>query len=91
MGRSALKALRRHLLVEAGDDRDLSRLLQEMRLLRVQQTGNVQVEVDSTESVDLTKVLEEMREQYEALVAKNRLELEKWFKSKVRNVPQENI
>lgn len=55
-----------------------------MRLLRVQQSGTVNVEVDSTESVDLTKVLEEMREQYESVVVKNKLELEKWFKAKVR-------
>lgn len=57
-----------------------------MRLARIQQTGNVNVEMDSTESVDLTKVLDEMREQYEAVTAKNKLELEKWFQSKVRNV-----
>ncbi|XP_041819938.1 keratin, type I cytoskeletal 19-like [Chelmon rostratus] len=56
---------------------------EEMRLLRVQQSGTVNVEVDSTESVDLTKVLEEMREQYESVVVKNKLELEKWFKAKV--------
>ena len=55
-----------------------------MRLVRVQQSGNVNVEVDSTDSVDLSKVLEEMREQYEAVMAKNKLELEKWFKAKVR-------
>lgn len=57
-----------------------------MRLARIQQTGNVDVKVDSTESVDLTKVLDEMREQYEAVTVKNKLELEKWFQSKVRNV-----
>nr|XP_046261350.1 keratin, type I cytoskeletal 19-like [Scatophagus argus] len=56
---------------------------EEMRLARVQQSGTVNVEVDSTESVDLTKVLEEVREQYESVMMKNKLELEKWFKSKV--------
>uniref|UniRef100_A0A3Q3LTV2 Keratin 99 n=1 Tax=Labrus bergylta TaxID=56723 RepID=A0A3Q3LTV2_9LABR len=60
---------------------------EEMRQLRIQQSGTVNVEVDSAASVDLTKVLEEVRLQYEALVLKNNLELEKWFKAKVR---QEN-
>lgn len=57
-----------------------------MRELEIQQTGSVNVEVDSVESVDLTRVLEEMREKYETLVKKNKLELEKWFQSKVRRV-----
>uniref|UniRef100_A0A4W6CAQ6 Keratin 99 n=1 Tax=Lates calcarifer TaxID=8187 RepID=A0A4W6CAQ6_LATCA len=55
---------------------------EEMHLLRIQQSGTVNVEVDSAESVDLTKILEEMREQYEAVVAKNKMEVEKWFQTK---------
>lgn len=58
-------------------------MLQEMHELKIQQTGSVNVEVDSADSVDLTKVLQEVREQYETLVQKNKLELEKWFQSKV--------
>lgn len=60
-------------------------MLQEMILLRTQHTGNVNVEVDSTESVDLTKILEEMRQRYETVVRNNNIELEKWFKSQVRH------
>ncbi|XP_044047359.1 keratin 99 [Siniperca chuatsi] len=56
---------------------------EEINQLRIQHTGTVNVEVDSAQSVDLTKVLEEMREQYEAVVLKNKMELEKWFQSKV--------
>ncbi|TKS69109.1 Keratin, type I cytoskeletal 20 [Collichthys lucidus] len=56
---------------------------EEMILLRTQQSGNVNVEVDSTESVDLTKILEEMRQQYETVVRNNNIKLEKWFKSQV--------
>uniref|UniRef100_A0A3B4T4V2 Keratin 99 n=1 Tax=Seriola dumerili TaxID=41447 RepID=A0A3B4T4V2_SERDU len=52
--------------------------------MRVQQSGAVNVDVDSAESVDLTKVLQEVREQYEAVVVKNKQELDKWFQSKVR-------
>ncbi|KAA8595181.1 hypothetical protein FQN60_012316 [Etheostoma spectabile] len=55
----------------------------EKRLLNVQQAGMVNVEVDSKQSVDLTLVLQEIREQYEAMVVKNKQELEKWFQSKV--------
>uniref|UniRef100_A0A3B4XDS5 Keratin 99 n=1 Tax=Seriola lalandi dorsalis TaxID=1841481 RepID=A0A3B4XDS5_SERLL len=57
---------------------------EEMSQVRVQQSGAVNVDVDSAESVDLTKVLQEVREQYEAVVVKNKLELDKWFQSKVR-------
>lgn len=60
-------------------------MLQEMILLRTQHTGKVNVEVDSTESVDLTKILEEMRQRYETVVRNNNIELEKWFKSQVRH------
>ncbi|KAG8015153.1 Keratin [Nibea albiflora] len=56
---------------------------EEMRLLRVQQSGKVNVEVDSTESVDLSKILEEMRLQYESVVQNNNIQLEKWFKSQL--------
>ena len=59
-------------------------VLQEMHQLQTQQAGTVNVEVDSPDSTDLTKVLEEMREQYETLMKNNKLELEKWYQSKVR-------
>lgn len=59
-------------------------MLQEMHELKIQQTGSVNVEMDNAESVDLTRVLEEFREKYETVVKKNKLELEKWFQSKVR-------
>ena len=58
--------------------------LQELRLLRVQQTGNVNVEVDSSESVDLLKTLQDIREYYETMVVKNKQDVEKWFQDKVR-------
>ncbi|XP_023277753.1 keratin, type I cytoskeletal 19-like [Seriola lalandi dorsalis] len=59
---------------------------EEMSQVRVQQSGAVNVDVDSAESVDLTKVLQEVREQYEAVVVKNKLELDKWFQSKVTSL-----
>lgn len=57
-----------------------------MRLARSHCAGTVNVEVESTESADLTKTLQEIREQYESVVTKNKVEAERWFKSKVRNL-----
>lgn len=45
--------------------------------------GQVNVEMDATPGVDLTRVLAEMREQYEAMAEKNRREAEEWFNKKV--------
>ncbi|XP_068585088.1 keratin, type I cytoskeletal 19-like [Cebidichthys violaceus] len=59
---------------------------EELRQLRIQQTGTVHVEVESAKSVDLTVVLQEVRDQYEAVVVKNKQELEKWFQSKVETL-----
>lgn len=51
-------------------------------------SGNVNVEVDNrSDQVDLSKVLEEMREQYESAMVKNKQDQEKWFNAKVRNSP----
>lgn len=40
-------------------------------------------EMDAAPGVDLTRVLSEMREQYEAMAEKNRRDAEAWFFSKV--------
>ncbi|XP_003453824.1 keratin, type I cytoskeletal 20 [Oreochromis niloticus] len=64
---------------------------EEMSQLRIQCSGSVNVEVDSAHSIDLTKVLEEMREQYETVVSKNKVEVEKWFQSKVETLQKEII
>lgn len=45
--------------------------------------GQVNVEMDATPGIDLTRVLAEMREQYEAMAEKNRRDAEAWFFSKV--------
>ncbi|XP_067440008.1 keratin, type I cytoskeletal 19-like [Thunnus thynnus] len=56
---------------------------EEMKHLRVQQSGAVEVKVDSADSVELLTVLEEMRKQYEELVIKNKQDAEKWFQNKM--------
>lgn len=57
-----------------------------MRLARTQLTGDVNVEIDSrSDQADLMNVLEEMREQYESVMIKNKQDQEKWFNARVRN------
>ncbi|XP_029293875.1 keratin 99 [Cottoperca gobio] len=59
---------------------------EELHRMRIQQTGDINVEVDSPQSVNMELVLQEMREQYESVVVKNNQELEKWFQTKVDNL-----
>ncbi|XP_051532674.1 keratin, type I cytoskeletal 47 kDa-like isoform X1 [Myxocyprinus asiaticus] len=53
-----------------------------LHLLREQQSGSVNVEIDCTARSDLDKELQEMRAQYETLIEKKRREAEEWFHSK---------
>ena len=57
--------------------------LKEMKEFSNQLAGQVNVEMDATPGIDLTRVLAEMREQYEAMAEKNRRDAEAWFFSKV--------
>ncbi|XP_069807659.1 keratin, type I cytoskeletal 14-like [Dendropsophus ebraccatus] len=56
---------------------------EQMDELRKQAIGGVNVEVDVAPSVDLGKIMEEMRAQYEQLVEKQRLEAKSVFEKKV--------
>ncbi|NXJ70612.1 K1C14 protein, partial [Rostratula benghalensis] len=56
---------------------------EEMNALRGQVGGEISVEMDAAPGIDLTKILAEMREQYESLAEKNRRDAEQWFFSKV--------
>lgn len=60
-----------------------SPLAQEMNALRGQVGGDVSVEMDAAPGVDLSRILNEMRDQYEKMAEKNRKDAEDWFFSKV--------
>lgn len=60
-----------------------SRPPQEMNSLRGQVGGEINVEMDAAPGVDLSRILSEMRDQYEKMAEKNRKDAEDWFFSKV--------
>lgn len=58
-----------------------------MAALRCQvSSGSVNVEVDAKPQEDLTRILDEVRCQYEAIAQKNRKEMDAWYKVKVSGV-----
>uniref|UniRef100_A0A8C2VSB8 Keratin, type I cytoskeletal 17 n=1 Tax=Chinchilla lanigera TaxID=34839 RepID=A0A8C2VSB8_CHILA len=62
---------------------------EEMKEFGSQLAGQVTVEMDAAPGVDLTRVLAEMREQYEAVAEKNRRDAEAWFFSKTEELNKE--
>ncbi|NXX99825.1 K1C14 protein, partial [Centropus bengalensis] len=62
---------------------------EEMNVLRGQVGGEISVEMDAAPGVDLTKILADMREQYESLAEKNRRDAEQWFFTKTEELNRE--
>lgn len=47
-------------------------------------SGQINVAVDAGPSTDLNQVMTDIREHYEAVIGKNRKDLESWYQNKVR-------
>ncbi|XP_004609015.3 keratin, type I cytoskeletal 42 [Sorex araneus] len=62
---------------------------EEMNSLRGQTGGDVSVEMDAAPGVDLSRILNEMRDQYEQMAEKNRKDAEDWFFSKTEELNRE--
>ncbi|XP_071306675.1 keratin, type I cytoskeletal 15-like [Agelaius tricolor] len=62
---------------------------EEMKLLQSQSNGDVNVQINTAPGEDLLKKLNEMRQEYEAIIQKNRAEVEKWYESKMEEVSQQ--
>ncbi|XP_021484655.1 keratin, type I cytoskeletal 10 isoform X1 [Meriones unguiculatus] len=62
---------------------------EEMRDLQNVSTGDVNVEMNAAPGVDLTQLLNNMRNQYEQLAEKNRKDAEAWFNEKSRELTTE--
>ncbi|NXV33227.1 K1C19 protein, partial [Rissa tridactyla] len=62
---------------------------EEISALGGQVAGQVSVELDSAPGIDLTKILADMRDQYEHMAEKNRKDAEAWFHSKTEELNRE--
>ncbi|XP_075701698.1 keratin, type I cytoskeletal 19-like [Rhinoderma darwinii] len=63
---------------------------EEMRLAQAQKQGStVNVEVDAPKGVDLAKIIADMRKEYEAIIDKNRRDVQEWYRHQSSTVQQE--
>lgn len=62
---------------------------EELSALRGQVAGQISVELDSAPGIDLSKILADMRDQYEHMAEKNRKDAEAWFHSKTEELNRE--
>ncbi|KAM6174654.1 keratin, type I cytoskeletal 9 [Erethizon dorsatum] len=62
---------------------------EEMNQLTGQNGGDVNVEINVAPSRDLTKILNDMRQDYEQLISRNRKEIEEQYESQMTQIKQE--
>ncbi|NXR36471.1 K1C15 protein, partial [Zosterops hypoxanthus] len=62
---------------------------EEIRQLQSQTGGDVSVEVNAAPGEDLTKILNDLRDEYEQIIEKNRREVEQWYEVKIQEVNQQ--
>ena len=62
-----------------------------MRQLQSQTGGDVSVEVNAAPGEDLTKTLNDLRNEYEQIIERNRREVEQWYEVKVRSHAQSGV
>ncbi|XP_040262418.1 keratin, type I cytoskeletal 47 kDa-like [Bufo bufo] len=62
---------------------------EELKIAKSSSAGQVNVEMDAAPGVDLTKLLNDMRADYETLVEKNRKDAEAWFNQKSNELKKE--
>ncbi|XP_006901772.1 PREDICTED: keratin, type I cuticular Ha8 [Elephantulus edwardii] len=58
----------------------------EVNILKSQLGDKLRIELDTEPTVDLNRVLEEMRGQYEAMVETNRQDVEQWFQAQSEGI-----
>ncbi|XP_006156036.1 keratin, type I cuticular Ha8 [Tupaia chinensis] len=59
---------------------------QEVKILRGQLGDKLRIELDTEPTIDLSRVLEEMRCQYETMVETNRRDVEQWFQAQSEGI-----
>ncbi|XP_006746960.1 keratin, type I cuticular Ha8-like [Leptonychotes weddellii] len=64
---------------------------QEVHLLRSQLGDKLQIKLDAEPTVDMSRVLQEMRCHYEALVQTNHNDLEEWFQDQSESISQQDM
>ncbi|KAM5273402.1 keratin, type I cytoskeletal 9 [Ctenodactylus gundi] len=62
---------------------------EEMSQLTGQNGGDVNVEINVAPGKDLTKILNDMREEYEQLISRNRKDIEQQYESQITQIEQE--